>query len=141
MPQPTPTQLKTYIDADAEGLGLPGMSNVSCSRKLNERGAVTGQTVSSDLVSAVNIAAVLVSSDEDNLTANEQSQLIALLTPGEVDINASGVQSKLDDLFGSTTTRTNLEDLETRLASPAEAEWGKGITISSDEVEIARRDG
>jgi hypothetical protein len=135
---PTSAQLFSEISTDPKNLGLAALTDDLCADKLNEVGA-SSEVINRSLVPAFEIEAALVSSDEDVLTPNEQSQLIALLTPGEVDINDAEVQSKLNDLFNGTTTRTNLIALETRNASRAEVLWGAGINISLIDVHIARR--
>lgn len=145
MSQPTPIELKNYITADTGGLGLSTLSDLSCSRELNRQGAIAEETVIRELVNTADIMTALYSDVNGlkDLTIDEKSTLNLLSPVGSIDPTA--LQAVFLDMFPSGGVRGPIRDaliaLAVRPASPAEKEWGRGITISSDEVEIARRDG
>ena len=133
--------LHTELFTDPASLGygpsIPGDEN-TLADLLNVVRAGGAYQVDRDPVQVADVFAVVAPEDFARLTTTNLAQLQAIFTLPTIALALSNVRENLAGIFGSNSpTQQALVVLQKRQGSRAEALWGKGMIISTNQVDQA----
>jgi hypothetical protein len=144
----TTANLLTFIKTDPRSIGLatiitahPGQDGPIVDAVNDASGPGAG-SVPREPIAANDFLAACKGSDMAALTSAALATLQIYTTVGTVSIGADNVQEMINDVFADyPTTKSALNSLATRPASPAEVYFGPGTVISISDVDGARNSG
>ena len=134
--------LTTEINTDPTSLGLVALkasgSHAGIADALNLRRATI--SVFRDNIESWEIAAALVKTDWDALSAGDKQLFAALLAAGRIDATSASMRTIMTSMFpGGSVTLTNLAGVASRQGSRSEQLWGTGASVSPADVSAALR--
>lgn len=133
MPKPTPTQLRIEYETDPAELGYATADVPEA--LMNIPNETLHGTVDVLAISPVDLQAVVVGSEFLALSAAAQRAWLALVGLVEVPVANENLRQQIADIWElGTTTRTNLQALQTRPASRAEKLWGVDVVITHKDL-------
>ena len=133
---PTRAELRSEILSDPAAVGYAGKEPHEIAALLND--PARGETVSRAMVPSWELQAAVVGSEFQALSAVAQRAWLAIVALPEVPVTNANLRSQVAAIWGAgTATRGNLQALETRPGSRAEALWGEGTYITHQQVSEA----
>lgn len=144
-PSPLPTEfssqaLRDELDNDPKGYGYASLSHQQAAWALNKLRA--GEIVTRERISVQELQAQVLMSEYFDLSPVDREAWAAVLlsaSDGGVDISNQAIRDQATAIWTvGTTTRANLMAIQTETGSRAEALWGAGFIVTTDQVDSAR---
>jgi hypothetical protein len=133
------TELRDELTLDPASIGYAGMSNSQKEDAINlERDTIDVDRTS---VSTVELQSAVVGTEYVALTISEQNAWNAILIVGSgaegsgIPLDNAAIRAQVAAIWdGGTTTRGNLQALQTTKGSRAEQLWGEGTRVTRHEI-------